>query len=56
MLSASNVLVSIIVVCTVWSYACVSATFIECWMLGGSRRVNAFEFDTIYMFRLYFLG
>ena len=33
-----------------------SATFIDCWMLCGSRRVSAFEFATMYMFRLYFPG
>ena len=56
MLSASIVLVSISVACTVWPYARVSVVFIECWMLCGSKRVNAFEFATMYMLRLYFLG
>jgi hypothetical protein len=56
MSSASIVLVSISVVCTVWPYACVSAMLIECWMLCGSRRVSAFEFATMHMFRLYFMG
>ena len=56
MVSASVVLVSISVVCTVWPYACVSARFIYCWMLCGSIRVSYFEFATMYMFRLYFLG
>ena len=56
MLSASIVLVLISVVCTVWPYACVSDMFIEFWMLCGSRRVSAFEFATMYMFSLYFLG
>ncbi len=55
MLSASIVLVSISVVCTVRPYACVSDMFIECWMVCGSRRVSAFEFATMYMFRIYFL-
>jgi len=50
MLSASIVLVSTSVVCTVWPYACVSAIFIECWMLCGLRRVSAFEFATMYTF------
>ena len=56
MCSASGVAVSMSVVCTVWPYACVKARFIDCWMLCGSRRVSAFEFATMYMFRLYFLG
>ena len=56
MVSASVVLVSISLVCTAWSYACVSAMFIVCWMVRGSRRVSAFKFATMYMFRLYFLG
>jgi hypothetical protein len=34
----------------------VSAIFIDCWMMCGSRRVSAFEFATMYTFRLYFLG
>ena len=54
--SASVVLVSISVVCTMWPYACVSVVFIVCWMWCGSRRVSAFEFATMYTFRLYFLG
>ena len=33
-----------------------SARFIDFWMLCGSRRVSAFKFATMYMFRLYFLG
>jgi hypothetical protein len=49
-------LVSISLVCTVWRYACVSAIFIDCWMLCGSRMVSAFRFATMYMLRLYFLG
>jgi hypothetical protein len=56
MFSAYVVLVSIRAVCTVWSYACVSVVFIVCWMWCGSRRVSAFEFATMYMFMLYFLG
>ena len=56
MVFESGVLVYISVVYTVWPYACVSAIFIDCWMLCGSRRVSAFEFATMYMFRLYFLG
>ena len=32
-----------------------SAVFIVCWMLCGSSRVSAFEFATMYMFRLYYL-
>ena len=55
MLHASVVLVSSSVVCTVYPYACVSAMFIDCWMLCGFKRVSAFEF-AMYMFRLYFLG
>ena len=54
--SASVVLVSISLVCTVWPYACVSAIFIFCWMVCGSSRVSAFRFASMYMFRLYFLG
>ncbi len=34
----------------------VSAVFIVCFMLCGSSWVCAFEFATMYMFRLYFLG
>ena len=56
MFSASDVLVSISVVCTVWQYACVSDVVIVCGMWCGSRRVSAFEFATMHMFRLYFLG
>ena len=56
MVSAFVALVSIRLVCTVWPYACMSAIFIVCWMLFGSRRVSAFWFATMYMFRLYFLG
>ena len=63
MVSASFVLVSISVVCTVWPYACVSVIFIDCWMLYGSRRISAFEFATMLlcyyvatMFRFYFMG
>ena len=56
MLVASIMVVSIRVVCTVWPYACVSAIFIVCCMLCGSRRVSAFKFATMYMFRLYFLA
>ena len=56
MMSASVVLVSIRLVCTVWPYACVSAILIVCWMLFGSRRVSAFRFATMCIFRLYFLG
>jgi len=55
MLSAYVVLVSISVVCTVWPYACVSYVFIDCWMWCGCRRGSAFDFATMYMFRLYFL-
>jgi hypothetical protein len=56
MLVASSMRVLISVVCIVWPYACVSDIFIECLMLCGSRRVSAFEFATMYMFRLYFMG
>ena len=56
MLSASAVLVSSSFVCTVYPYACVSAMFVDCWMLYGFNRVSAFEFATMYTFRLYFLG
>jgi hypothetical protein len=56
MVSASVVLVSISLVCTVWPYDCVSAIFIFCCMVCGSRRVSAFWLATMYMFRLYFLG
>jgi hypothetical protein len=56
MLHAFVVLVSSRFVCTVYSYACVSAMFIDCWMLCGFKRVSAFEFATMYTFRLYFLG
>ena len=56
MLHAFVVLVSSSVVCTVYPYACASAMFIDCWMLCGFKRVSAFEFATIYTFRLYFLG
>ena len=56
MVSAFVMLVSISLVCIVWSYACVSAMFIVCWTACGSRRVSAFRFATMYMFRLYFLG
>ena len=45
--SASDVLVSISVICTVWPYACVSAVFIDCRMWCGSRRVSAFDFATM---------
>ena len=48
--------VSSSVVCTVYPYACVSAMFIVCWMLCGFKRVSAFEFATMYTFRLNFLG
>ena len=40
--SASVVLVSISLVCTVWPYDCVSAILIVCCMVCGSRRVSAF--------------
>ena len=56
MLHASVVLVSSSIVCTVYSYACVSAMFIDCWMLCGFKRVGAFELATMYTFRSYFLG
>ena len=54
MLHACVVLVSSSVVCTVYPYACVSAMFIDCWMLCGFKRASAFEFATMYTLRLYF--
>ncbi len=56
MLRASVMLVSSCVVCTVYPYACVSAMFIDCWMVCGFKRVSAFQLATMYTFRLYFLG
>jgi hypothetical protein len=56
MLVTSYVMVSISIACTVYPYACVRDIFIVCWMLCGSSRVSAFEFATMYMFRLYFMG
>jgi len=53
MLDASNVVVSISIVCNVYRYAWVSVLFIMVWMWCGSSRVSAFEFATMYMFRLY---
>ena len=55
-LVASKVVVSISVVCTMYPYAWVGAVFIVCWMRCGSSSVSDFEFATMYMFRLYFLG
>ena len=55
MLFAFVVLVLSSVVCTVYQYACVRAMFIDCGISCGFNRVNAFEFATMYTFRLYFL-
>ncbi len=54
-LHASAALISSSVICTVYPHACVTAMFIDCWMLCGFKRVSAFEFATMYKFRLYFL-
>ena len=55
MLHAFVVLVSSSVAYTVYPYACVSAMFVDCWMICGFKRVSALEFATMYTFRLYFL-